>query len=95
MGVFILGGDYLGNISKKLTNMGFNNIHHVKGRKKFRKSDLRIPQKTSLVIILTDYIDHNTTCIIKEQARTKNIPVVYAKRSWSHISQKLSTAPQN
>jgi len=88
MGVFIVGGDRLGKIPRNLSLLGFNPVYHFRGRKK-ALGKLNIPEKTGLVIVLTDYVNHPIAAVIKEQASEKNIPVLYAKRSWPHICQKL------
>ncbi len=89
MSVFIVGGDRLGKIPHNLRQLGFDRVHHFKGRKKIAVGKLNIPEETGLVIVLTDYVNHTVARMIKEQARGKNTPVVYAKRSWTHIYQKL------
>lgn len=89
MGVFIIGGDRLGKIPHNLRQLGFDRIHHFKGRKKIAVGKLNIPEETGLVIVLTDYVNHIVVRMIKEQARRKNTPVVYAKRSWTQIILKL------
>ncbi|WP_072870349.1 DUF2325 domain-containing protein [Desulfofundulus thermosubterraneus] len=89
MSVFIVGGDRLGKIPHNLRQLGFDRVYHFKGRKKIAVGKLSIPEETGLVIVLTDYVNHTIAGMIKEHARRKNTPVVYAKRSWTHICQKL------
>jgi hypothetical protein len=48
-----------------------------------------LPEATDLIIVLCDYASHNITQRAKGLARTRNIPIVFAKRSWSSIYQKL------
>lgn len=89
MSVFIIGGDRLGKIPHNLSLLGFDPVYHFRGRKKIAPGKLSIPEKTGLVIVLTDYVSHPIAAMIKEQAGKKNIPVVYAKRSWPQICRKL------
>lgn len=90
MSVFIVGGDRLGNISDNLKKLGFAQIIHEKGRKKIKKSkNIYIPGEAGLVIILTDFVNHNIAETIKKEAKSRAVPVVYAKRSWSAIAPKL------
>jgi len=90
MSVFIVGGDRLGNIGNNLKKIGFVQIFHEKGRKKVKKKkDLYIPGEAGLVIVLTDYVNHNIAATIKREAKDRAVPVLYAKRSWSAISKKL------
>jgi hypothetical protein len=89
MSVFVVGGDHLGDIGKKLGQLGYDAVIHLKGRKNMRKQNLQIPEETGLVIVLTDYVDHNIAYVIKQNAKARTIPVVYSKLSWSWIQQKL------
>jgi len=89
MGVFVIGGDHLGDIGIKLGHLGYDAVIHLKGRKNIRKRYLQIPEKTGLVIVFTDYVDHNIAHAIKQDAKTRDIPVVYSRRSWSCIRQKI------
>jgi len=90
MSVFIVGGDRLGKIPHNLCQLGFEQIYHFKGRKMIAAEKLNIPQEVGLVIVLTDYVSHLIATMIKKRAREKNIPVVFAKRSWPQIFSKLS-----
>jgi len=90
MSVLIIGGDRLGNIGNNLKRIGFIQIVHEKGRKKVRKNrSICIPEEAGLVIVLTDYVNHNIAATIKRKAKDRAVPVLYAKRSWSAISKKL------
>lgn len=88
MSVLIVGGDHLGSIPKELDKIGVNDIKHLAGRsnQKMRNS---IPESMDFIIVLCDYVNHNLSHKIKEYASLKEIPVVYAKRSWSSIYQKI------
>jgi len=70
--------------------LGFDNIIHFKGRKKVKKRDLNIPREANLVVVLTNYINHNTAMLIKEKAKNQSVPVIYARRSWPCIAEKLN-----
>lgn len=89
MSVFIVGGDHLGDIRKNFERLGFNEVIHLRGRKNVGKRNLRIPREAGLVVVLTDYVNHNITSAIKEKAKNNGVPVIYAKRSWPCILQKL------
>ncbi|MGB9803719.1 DUF2325 domain-containing protein [Desulfofundulus sp.] len=89
MSVFIVGGDRLGKIPHNLFRLGFDGVYHFRGRKNTAAGKLNIPKEAGLVIVLTDYVSHTIATLIKEEARKKNIPVVYAKRTWGHIHRKL------
>ena len=89
MSIFIVGADHLGNIDKQLNRLGFNKIIHISGRKK-KHYKLDLPDAADYVLVLTDYVCHNVSKEIKKKAKSKGIPVLFCKRSWSHIQQELS-----
>jgi hypothetical protein len=86
--LLIVGADHLGVIPDKLTSVGFDEIVHINGRKSqmVRKE---IPEKINCILILTDYVNHNLSTVIKKQAKHHSIPIYYAKRSWSSINKAL------
>lgn len=86
--VLIIGGDHLGSIAPNLRNMGFSAIHHVKGRTEKR---VDIPAETELVVVLIDYVNHNLARWVKEQAKSRNLPIIFSRRSWSAICQSLQS----
>ncbi len=51
----------------------------------------KIPENVDFIILLYDYVNHNLAYKIKKLAVNRNIPIVYAKRSWSSIYQKIVT----
>lgn len=82
MNVMIIGADRLGSIDKNLFNSyGITGISHVACRKP-SECNIRIPQATSLIVVLTDYINHCTAKHIKREAKANGIPTVFAKRLW-------------
>jgi hypothetical protein len=85
----IIGADRLGSIDKNLLHSyGITSISHVAGRKPSERS-LKIPQATSLVVVLTDFINHCTAKHIKQEAKSHGIPTVFAKRSWCSLNEQL------
>lgn len=89
MSIFIVGADHLGNIPEKLGRLGYTTIKHLKGRKRLMDKQIHIPSDTVMVLLLTDYIDHNIARVIKQKAKNKMIPIIYAKRSWTEIFSRL------
>ncbi|KMK76918.1 DUF2325 domain-containing protein [Alkalihalobacillus pseudalcaliphilus] len=86
--LLIVGGDKLGNIPKKLEDIGFGEIIHFSGRKT-QTVKKEIPCHVELVLVLTDFINHNLTSALKKRAAEQNIPICYAKRSWCSIYQAI------
>jgi len=90
MSILVVGADHLGDIATNLKNMGCKNLKHLKGRKNMQKRSLQIPEGTDLVLVITDYVDHNIARSIRDRAKSLSIPVVFSKRSWAYLSQKLN-----
>ncbi|HWR42686.1 DUF2325 domain-containing protein [Sporomusa sp.] len=88
MSVFIVGADVLGNIPSNLSKAGVKSLQHFKGRKRISE-DIQIPANTDLVLVITDYISHNIAELIKRKAKEASLPVVFSKRSWSHLQEKI------
>jgi hypothetical protein len=89
MSILVVGADHLGDIATNLKNMGCKNLTHVKGRKNLQKRNLHIPEGTDLVLVMTDYVDHNIARSIRDRAKGLSIPVIFSKRSWAYLTQKL------
>ncbi|WP_332697998.1 DUF2325 domain-containing protein [Halalkalibacter lacteus] len=86
--LLIVGADRLGSIPKKLEEYGFDEIIHVSGRK-VQMVKKEIPTHIDLVLVLTDFINHNLTGVLKKKATEQAIPICYAKRSWCSIYQAI------
>lgn len=87
MSVLIVGGDHLGNIKGRLREIGFQEVMHITGRK--IRSVKSIPEKINSILVLTDYVNHNLSKEIKEKAKKQQVPIFFAKRSWSSIYNVL------
>lgn len=86
--ILIIGADRLGNIETNLKDYGFGSITHINGRK-VKMVHKAIPEQVDLILILTDYINHNLANVIKSKAKKRNIPTVFARRSWCSIAKTL------
>ncbi|OLS35521.1 dihydroorotate dehydrogenase [Alkalihalophilus pseudofirmus] len=86
--LLIVGADRLGSIPQKLEGLGFKQITHVDGRKA-QMVKKEIPSHIDLILVLTDFINHNLTSVLKKKAAEQNIPICYAKRSWCSIYQSI------
>ncbi|MCM3586656.1 DUF2325 domain-containing protein [Mesobacillus maritimus] len=86
--LLIVGADHLGIIPDKLTSVGFDEILHVNGRKA-KMVNIEIPEKVNCILVLTDYVNHNLTSVIKKRAKSQSIPIYFAKRSWCSIAKVL------
>lgn len=89
MNVMIVGADHLGSISKNLESYGATTIAHVCGRN-VADRNIKIPQATSLVVVLTDYINHGTAKHVKAEAKLLGVPAVFSRRSWCSLEGQLA-----
>ncbi|MFB5663852.1 DUF2325 domain-containing protein [Alteribacillus sp. HJP-4] len=91
--LLIVGADRLGAIPARLKEAGFENILHISGRK-VKMVHKEIPDKVDLVLVLTDFINHNVSTKLKEKAKERAIPICYAKRSWCSIYRSMSQSKE-
>lgn len=91
MSILIVGGDKLGNIVDNLRRIGFQDIHHVSGRKKGHL-ELKMRQKVDVVLVLTDYVNHELARKIKETFKNAPCQTVFARRAWCHIKGEMDRA---
>jgi len=89
MCILVIGADHLGDIENNLKSMGCQSLTHVKGRNYLHRRSLQIPKGTDLVLVMTDFVNHNISCSIREKAKSLSIPIIFSKRSWSYIFKKL------
>jgi hypothetical protein len=82
--LLVVGADHLGTITDKLISSGFNEIIHLDGRKvNMVKRD--IPEHIDIILVMTDYVNHNLAKVIKQKAKNQEKPIYFVKRSWSSI----------
>ena len=86
--ILIIGGDRLGNIVDLLQGEGFEEIHHVSGRKN-SQTGIKIPIGIKMILVLTDFVNHNLAKIIKNQAKERQLPILFCKRSCAAIAKAL------
>lgn len=89
MSIVIIGADYLGGIEKNLYSLGVTELIHINGRKVANQNKISIPKKTDFILVLTDYVNHNTAKIVRTIAKAQDVPLVYSKRSWGAVEEKL------
>lgn len=85
MSVLVIGADEITPIKAVLKDLGASKILHWDARNENRVNRQTIPQDTSCVVLLTNFLNHNTMKTIKTQAKKRNIPLVCAKRSVSCV----------
>lgn len=92
MSVTVVGGDNLGGIARNLYALGVTELVHISGRKPAARK-AGFSRGTAFVVVLCDYINHNTVQRIKALAKAQMIPVIYARRSWRSVEEKLLASP--
>jgi hypothetical protein len=88
MSILVIGGDRLGNIVDLLQAQGFTEIHHVSGRKS-SQTGVKIPASVNMILVLTDFVNHNLAKTVKSQAKDRELPILFCKRSCAAIAKAL------
>jgi hypothetical protein len=90
MNAVLVGADYLGNIPDSLAEFGINVRRHVSGRSSsHQRSTPSLPRDTDLLILFTDFLNHNAMKSYKNQAQLQGIPVIACRRSASCLVQSV------
>ena len=89
MSIVVIGADYLGVIENKLYSLGVTKLKHIDGRRSSNQNKICIPQNTDFILLLTDYVNHNTAKLIKGVAKNQDVPLIFSKRSWGAVEQKI------
>ena len=90
MNAVVVGADRLGNIPEALANMGIRIAHHISGRHASHQRKLPgLPRGAQLLILLTDFLGHNTRRHFREVARLNAVPVVCCRRSAICVAESV------
>lgn len=85
--ILVIGGDRIDSIKEFLNQkIGESSVIHWDGRN-VRITDKKIPKDTNHILLITDFINHNTMYHFKKEAKRKNIPLICSKRSINSISE--------
>lgn len=85
MSVLVIGADEITHIKAVLHNLGAEKVTHWDARNENRVNRKTIPHDTECVVMLTNFLNHNTMNKLKTQAKKKRIPIVCSKRSVSCV----------
>lgn len=88
MSVLVLGGDRIDSISSVLQTFSFDKIVHWDARNP-SVVHREIPHDTHLIIMLTNFLNHNAMNKFKNEAKRKAIQFICAKRSESSVFCEL------
>ena len=72
----IVGGDQIASIKQELKNYGITEIDHWSGRK-VGDGKRVIPHETKLIVLITDWISHQFTYKIKQDAAKRGLQIIY------------------
>lgn len=94
MCVLILGGDRIKPIIKTLDNLGVDKILHWTGRKQKngRKKAKKIPTKVDMLIILTNFLNHNAMLHYKAEAKVRGLKIIYSSRHINSVKNEFEKA---
>lgn len=89
MSVIIIGGDKIDGIISRLYELGVTKAKHWDSRKN-STSHKQLPAGTDAVILLTDYLKHNSMFYFKKAAKKKNIPYICSRRGIASVETKFN-----
>jgi len=83
MSILILGGDRIDPIREVLNSLGVEKIIHwtERGEKRRRQKSKKLPSNISMIVLLTNFINHNSMKYYKKEAKAKGIPLIYSTRN--------------
>lgn len=88
MTVLLVGADQLGNIPDRLEQYGFSQVLHWSGRER-RAVNRTLPRGVDLVLVFSDFINHQLMHSVKSQAKSRQVPMIFCKRSCCDLDPLL------
>jgi len=89
MSILLIGGDKVSNITKLLISLGVTKTTHWDSRKN-STSHKKIPANTDAVIMLVDFLKHNSMSYFKKSAKKQNIPLICTRRGASSVELEFT-----
>jgi hypothetical protein len=90
MNAVLVGADRLGNIPDSLAGFGIHIQRHVTGRSSVHQRSMpALPRDTDLLILFTDFLNHNAMKSYRNQAQVQGIPVIACRRSTSCLVESV------
>lgn len=84
----IVGGDQIDSIKQELKNYGITEIDHWSGRK-VGDGKRVIPHETKLIVLITDWISHQFTHKIKQNAAKRGLQIIYTPNGPTALRARL------
>ena len=99
MNAVVVGADRLGNVPELLENTGIPIANHISGRAASHQRQVAaLPSNTDLLILFTDFLNHNAMQSYRNRARSQGIRVLACRRSASclliEIQRLLGRGPE-
>lgn len=93
MKALIVGADHIEPIKQELAHgafcSGVTATEHWTGRK-VGDERRKIPSDTGLVVVICDRINHQLLRNVRDQAKRRDLPLLYARHSLTEIREKLA-----
>jgi len=86
----VVGGDRLGNIPHVLAGRGIRVMRHVTGRDASDQRRTALPRGTQLLILFTDFLNHNAMRAFRAAAQEGGVPILACRRSASALAEALT-----
>lgn len=92
MSVLVLGGDKIDPIRSVLYQLGVESIIHwtARNQKNGCKKDKPIPTGVEIVLMLTNFLNHNAMKYYRAEAKSKGLPIVYSTRNVDCVKSEFS-----
>lgn len=96
MSILILGGDNIDPIRKTLMSLGVDDIIHWSERvNKQRQRSKALPSHINMVVMLTNFLNHNSMKYYKAQAKARKLTTIYATRNIECVKSAFIQAVNN
>jgi len=89
MSILLIGGDKVSSITQLLKELGATKTTHWDSRRN-STSHKKIPLDTDAVIMLTDFLKHNSMSYFKKSAKKQNIPLICTRRGTSSVEMEFT-----
>ena len=90
MSVLLIGGDKISKLEALLRSLGATKTTHWDSRRN-STSHKSIPVNTDVVIMLTDFLKHNSMSYFKKSAKKLDIPYLCVRRGSNSIATEFTT----
>ena len=88
MSVLLIGGDKVTKLEALLKSLGATKTTHWDSRRNSTSRKI-IPVNTDVVIMLTDFLKHNTMSYFKKSAKKQEIPLLCVRRGSKSIGDEF------